>query len=86
MKIWKYKLELTDVQFLKMPYRNQILSIQRQDEQICMWALVDEKDIDLINKKITIIGTGNDIGEGPGLFIGTVQSNGFVWHVFIQDG
>lgn len=82
MRIYKYDLALTGTQTIQVPYRFQPLSVQIQHNTIMLWALVDETDEFLSDRKITIIGTGNPIDEPPGVFIGTVQQNGFVWHVF----
>lgn len=84
MKIWKYELELTDIQFIKVPYKSQILSVQVQNDILCMWAIVDDYDIDVVNIKINIVGTRNPIENNLGVFIDTVQNNGFVWHVFAR--
>lgn len=85
MKIYKYELELTDVQTIQVPYRFQPLSVQFQGDNLCLWAMMNENSCDMVYKTITIIGTGNSIGRGPGVFIDTVQKNGFVWHIFIKD-
>lgn len=85
MKIYKYVIDLTDVQTFRVPYGFQPLSAQFQGDDLCIWAMVNEQNHDMESKTVTIIGTGNKIGEGPGLFIDTVQKNGFVWHVFIKD-
>jgi hypothetical protein len=88
-KIFKYQLELTDVQRLLLPRFAKILSVQFQGEDLCLWALVipDQKSEDRI---IRIIGTGHEIN--PSLqfnleFIGTVQqySGSVVWHVFEES-
>jgi len=38
--IWKYQLEVTDNQIVKMPKDAEILSVQTQNEEVCLWALV----------------------------------------------
>jgi hypothetical protein len=82
--IWKFNLTLTDSQYIKMPKAAEILTIQRQNEQACLWALVNpnaEKE----TRYFEIHGTGNPILESDNRerkYIGTFQQPLFVWHVF----
>jgi hypothetical protein len=86
-KILKYRLHLKDEQSVPMPENHQILSAQVQNNELCLWVLVDPatKNEDV---KILIFGTGFEIDyPGPETnfefnFIDTVQQGGFVWHVF----
>lgn len=84
-KIWKYRLHLTDSQTIDMPCGAEILSVQMQDGYVCMWALCNT-DAATEPRHIVIIGTGNPIRFKTGKFIGTVQSEHFVWHVFDNTG
>jgi len=90
--IWKFPLELTDRQTIKMPIDAQILSVQSQGNVICLWAIVDECDGNrLVPRTFFIAGTGNPLPCNPKsmAFIGTVQIVPFVWHVFesqVQHG
>ncbi len=84
--IYKYPLEITDTQVIKLPCKHKILSVQEQNTKLTMWVLVDsnsdEKDV-----TIEIYGTGNPIlTDFKRLtFIDTVQDfRGLVWHVFIK--
>lgn len=84
--IYKYPLAISDGQAVLMPVSAEILSVQFQGEDLCIWALVDSSE-----KKhariIRIIGKGNPFPIGESLrFIGAVQHyNGrLVWHVFEQ--
>jgi hypothetical protein len=88
--IWKYELELTDVQQLRMPLHAVILSVayqrnlQEQRDMLCLWALVDPTRSH-VPRTIEIHGTGNHSidPQYTQLFIGTVpMPNGLVWHVF----
>ena len=83
-KIFKYKLELTDIQILRMPKDASILSAQFQFGTLFLWALVDP-DKDEVERRIRIIGTGHPIDNINNLsHIDTVQQAGgtFIWHVF----
>lgn len=80
-RIYKYKLEITDVQTILMPRGASILTVQLQEGEPHVWALVNPE---YAKEEIVIhtYGTGSPI-ETPGkLYIGTYQLNGFVWHVF----
>jgi hypothetical protein len=83
VKIWKWQLDLTDTQGLSMPVGAEILSVQVQDRDIQLWALVDETQPNEW-RFFAIHGTGQAMPEKPGKFLGTVQlnSNLVVLHVF----
>lgn len=84
MIIYKYKLDVTDRQTVKMPTVVGFLSVQFQRDSLMLWALVDEDGPERAYE-FAVIGTGNPInGAGPMHHIGTVQSEpfGLVWHVF----
>ena len=85
-RIWKWELEITDLQTIAVPRDPSFLSVQFQSGTLCLWALVDP-DEPKRKYAIRIIGTGNPISDPPlsaNRFIGTVQQfNGeLVWHVF----
>lgn len=82
--IYKYKLAVVDEQEIQIPDFAEILSVQNQNGELCLWALVNSD-----NKPepwtIQIVGTGNPAsGINAEDFIGTVQQHdgGLVWHVF----
>lgn len=83
--IWKYPLDITDNQTLKMPKGAKILSIQNQTHSPTIWALVDT-EAELETRYINCYGTGHYINEDLSKlnFIGTVQSNNnlLVFHFF----
>jgi len=85
MQIWKYPLEVTDVQDLLMPEGSEILSVQVQLATACIWAMGDEHNL-RVPRRIRIYGTGHPM-QGPfGRFIGTFQihhaDSHLVFHVF----
>ena len=81
-QIWKFPLELTGVQEVEMPSGSQLLSVAVQQETLCLWAMVDLDRGTKERRMIDIIGTGNPIDSHRRSFIGTVQMESFVWHVF----
>ena len=84
MKIWKFPLDVTELQGISIPSTARILTAQTQHEIPCIWAQVDENTA-LVTRKIRIAGTGHDIPENSkGIYIGTFQLRGgaFIYHVF----
>lgn len=83
--IFKYKIHLIDTQSVTMPEGSEPLSVQLQDGDIQMWALVNK---DAPEEKVTveIYGTGSAFPSPIEMyrrkFLGTVQKDGFVWHIF----
>ena len=85
--IWKYIIEIKDSQEINMPLGAEILSIQNQNESICIWVLVSPKEARKEIRIFEIFGTGHPINYDMGvnrIFIQTFQySEGqFVGHVF----
>lgn len=62
MKIYKYTLNITDVQTIKLPYVWQILSIQKQFDSFVMWVLVNP-DMHETEMTIEIYGTGDTVHQ-----------------------
>lgn len=85
VRIWKYCLEITDLQRVEMPPGAQILSIGNQNDTVCLWSIADVSTKFWQQRWFEVIGTGNRLNMNFGIerkFIGTVQINAFVWHVF----
>ncbi len=82
-QIWKYPLDVTDVQKVMMPKGAMILSAQVQRDILCLWALGDPEQPKEA-RFIEVIGTGNPTTVQDRVFIGTADmGNGsLVWHVF----
>jgi len=79
--IYKYPLEVTDVQSLELPKGYEILSVGEQGGGLVMWAEVDPEQ-PLYQARIRIVGTGQPISPVDRQFIGTVQIGMMAWHVF----
>lgn len=88
--IHKYPLQVTDVQEVEIPRFGEILSVQNQNGQICVWALVDT-GMPKSTRRFRIYGTGKPANINSPLvkFIGTVQvdemEGTYVWHVFVEN-
>lgn len=85
--IWKYLLELTDVQTLEMPEGSIILTTQMQGDTLSLWAITypERAKRPLQRRTIVIYGTGHTMRtDCEDKFIATVQQAGgsLVWHVF----
>ena len=85
-KIWKYTLKLVDdVQHVLIPFGAEILTCQMQNDIICLWARHCEIAEDQLQDcKFKVYGTGEIIPNTDQLrmYMGTVQQNGFVWHIY----
>lgn len=81
MRIWKYTLQMQDLQTLTIPVGAKLLSLQMQEGKPQLWALVDEAS-PCEPRRITVYGTGQPIHNDPGVFIGTFQYGEYVFHVF----
>lgn len=77
--IWKFEPVLEVSQAISMPAGAEILSVQVQNGEPCIWAKVD-RDAPLVPRLIEIVGTGHYAPDHP--YIGTVQTGEFVWHFF----
>lgn len=81
MSIWKFALPLKGLVCVEMPKGADLLSVDDQRGQICLWALCNTK-ADTVKRWFRIIGTGHQIDSEVGKFVATVQQDSFVWHVF----
>ena len=83
MRIWKWTLELTDVQTIEVPAGAKLLSTQAQQDVIQLWALCDE-NAPKEPRRIALYGTGNPMPDDVGEYISTFQMhNGhLVLHAF----
>lgn len=81
--IYKYQLDVTDVQTLHIPKNSKILNIQTQKNTPCIWALIDT-DNDIEDRKFAIYGTGNECSSCYEEYIGTfqIENGSLVFHVF----
>lgn len=81
--IWKFDLLRAQAQTLKMPDGGQILSIQKQGEMLCLWALVDTAEPQ-IERILLCLGTGQSISTAWDClpFLATVIDGEDVWHFF----
>ena len=88
-KIFKYPLDIEDVQDVFLPVNSTILSIHKMGkgstERLCLYAIVDDEEKNEEKVTIEIFGTWTLTGAGVSRkFFGTVilQDGAFVAHVF----
>lgn len=82
--VWKFKLELTDIQRIQIPACAQILTCQMQGDDMVLYAFLNPV-MKPESRTIIIFGTGHEREESdlhPYRYLATLQQNGFVWHVF----
>lgn len=82
-QIWKFPLRITDEQVIKIPKGSVILCVQ-QHGYPCIWAQVFPH-MEMVERTIEVFGTGHTMqqdGENQRSYLGTVQINQLVWHIF----
>lgn len=88
-QVWKYPLKLSGCNSLEIPENSIILTVQLQNEQPCMWALVNpylKKEI----RSFEIFATGQDIHiewSWQLQYVNTFQMNSgsLVFHLFERN-
>jgi hypothetical protein len=85
MKIYKYTLEITDTQSVEIPSRH-ILSAVEQNNEIVVYASIDDDEQKPAKYTFKIVGTGNpsNIDLDQYTFLNTVSLFGgsLIFHVF----
>lgn len=96
--IYKYALITTDKQVIKVPclmneewelvlFKDQILKVGVQNEQLFMWCLVDDNQLKS-DRDIYIYGTGHPVNKDflKNNYVGTYQlmNGNFVGHIFVE--
>lgn len=95
--IWKYKIDVKDYQVVEIPRlaQTQILSVASQDEEIVMYAIVDnaipKDEIKSVDVRILETGHSMIILGTPKFddmrFVGTVKlrDGKLMFHVFVKE-
>jgi len=94
MIIYKYKIEVVNQWFkLAMPQNAAPIAFQSQPTKmrpsggrLCLWVEIEKNDILIgapnIEFDFICLGTGIEMGIEKAEYIGTAQTNGFVWHLY----
>jgi hypothetical protein len=84
--IWKFPLQKADLQRVEMPESAEVLTVQVQGDQICLWAYVDPTDRKRA-RFFDVVPTGSELPDDflySHRYVGTFQLQGgaLVFHVF----
>ncbi len=90
--IFKYSLSISDQVLLYLPEGAEVLSVQGQEDQLVLWAIVDPSQ-NVEPRSFSVYGTGNPFQSDNARYIGTAQVQVLpgveatnpmmgVWHVF----
>ena len=86
--IWKYELEYENDQTIQTPRLWKPLHIGMQNGAICLWAEVDSEDSDIVERRISVHGTGHPlrVHHHEWSHLGTTvdENLGLVWHVYYK--
>lgn len=82
-EIFKYSLDVVGKQVIQMPKGAEILTVQMQAGRPQIWAVV-EPDNAPSPFEILMVGTGHEMPQEFGRYIGTIQmlDGNLVWHYF----
>lgn len=86
--IFKYPIEITDIQTVKLPKGAVIRNAHMQNGSLYLWVEVDPH-APKEDRRIEVFGTGHHLHEDMGIsreYIGTVHDSPFVWHVYESTG
>jgi len=73
-RVYKYVLPIVDDMPLMLPLGAKILSVQNQNGNPCLWALVDPDEKTHVVRHFRMAGTGHDIDAYTDMvYIGTFQ-------------
>lgn len=79
--IYKYTFSGMSRDTLSMHSGAKILCLQMQNGVPCLWAQVDTSKY-MENRDFKWYATGEPLPENPGEYIGTVQIQSFVYHLY----
>lgn len=81
--IWKFPIQVHDEQEVVMPEGAQLLHVAMQQGQPCVWAQVNP-DAAPTPRKIRVFGTGHDMPDDPGQYLGTfpMMEGRLIFHVY----
>lgn len=81
--IWKFQIEPNDIIKVDMPIGAEVLTVQTQFEQPCIWAIVNPK-AKTETRTFRMADTGHPVNENVKKYIGTFQlmSGQLIFHLF----
>lgn len=88
--VYKYPIDITDEQVIKLPLGSKILSVIEQNNKIVLYAIVSPGIEYTREVIIRIVGTGNEIplslDEFKFMDSIKLQNGNLVFHVFMKEG
>ena len=97
-KVFKYPLKYKNVntflgsgaswekqQIIELPAYSEVLHVNKQGNELMLWARVNPHTDFEHKVGIEIVGTGHDI-KGDGKYVNTFFDGGLVMHVFVDYG
>jgi hypothetical protein len=93
LKIFKYPISIRQLHDRIVPLRikgfQAVMSVIEQNDDVAIYAMIDDTLESCEEIKVAIVGTGHPMGEftlGPWRFLGTVSTckGKLVWHVFVN--
>lgn len=86
LRVYKYTIPVKDYFLLDLPAGAKILTVQVQNDEPQIWALVDPGQKSKVSHNFRVAGTGHDITETKDdlEYIGTFQIAGgqLIFHLF----
>lgn len=81
--VYKYAVPLLDIVTFSAPAGAKLLRVEPQGANICVWALVDTDEPDVL-RHVRIAGTGHPITHPHPLYINTFEmmDGALVFHAF----
>lgn len=85
--IYKYRIVPDDAHTLRLPIGAEFLSIQEQHGSPQAWFLIDPDEKVSVKRFFRVYGTGHDMPDDPGKYLGTFQLHGgsLVFHLFEES-
>lgn len=83
--IYKYELEMEDVQILALPPNSSILNVKGIGDKPYLYAVIDLDTEETVDRTILMFGTGHEIEDNlKAHYIGTflLYAGAQVYHVF----
>lgn len=82
--IFRYRLKNHVPADLVMPAGAEILHVNFQGGELCLWALVDNRQFETERRRFVVVGTGHEFDGSSLRYLDTVHSPsiGSVLHVF----
>lgn len=84
-RIWKFPLLWDARQSVDLAPTDRVLCVQMQQKRPTLWAVVDRYEFPITcPRTVTIVGTGHEVPDDAGDYVGTFQDGAFVGHVFVS--